>query len=63
MVNQNLAIVDVKIVENLEGPNSLFKVFDWQNRGKPRNSGKILADGGVHYCEVLLQYTKKLWAC
>ena len=41
------------IVENLERPNSPFKVFDRQNSGKPHNSGKILADEKLHYCEVL----------
>ena len=37
------------IVENLDQPNSLFKVFYCQNIGKPYNSGKILADRGIHY--------------
>ena len=34
-------------MENLEGPNSLFKVSDRQNSGKLRNSGKILVNGLV----------------
>ena len=31
-----------------------FRVFNLQNNGIPRNSGKILTDGGVHYYKALL---------
>jgi len=44
------------IVENLEWSILLFRLFNLQNSGIPRNSGKILTDGGVHYNEVLLCY-------
>ena len=48
----------LQIVENLEWPTLLFKMFDHQNSGKPRNSGKHMAEKGVYYCEVLL-YLKR----
>ena len=44
------------IVESLELSIFLLRVFDLQNSGIPRNSGKILIDERIHYYEVLLYF-------
>ena len=44
------------IVENNEWSFLFFRVFDLQNSGIPRNSGKILIDERIHYYEVLLYF-------